>query len=233
MYDTTKNTLIKNTTIETPKELANFIYKKINRKPYKTILDIGSHKGALSEPFKHKKNSSIIGLDIDDVYENNFDKFIHKDFLATTKNDFKDLDINLVISNPPFNNLMSWQFIKKVKELFGDIPMIFILPEYILNNSKNRAVELEKYNITKIVKLNQNIFEGVAIHSSVVFFNINFKSTKLFEYYYPKKEIKGRVRTLYFTQEQEEFLREKKIKNFSKYIKQLIQDTYSDFPMKQ
>ena len=231
MYNTAKNTLIKDSTIQTPKELAEFIYKKINRKPYKNILDIGANDGALSRPFKSKKNISIIGLDINNEYEANFDKFIYKDFLDTSREDYKGLDIDLIISNPPFDKLLSWKFIKHSKELFGDIPMVFIVPEYILNNSKNRAIELEQYNITKIVKLNQNTFENVAIHCSVIFININFKSTKLFEYYYPKREVKGRVRTLYFTKEQEEFLKKNRISNFTKYIKELIKRDNQDFPM--
>ena len=118
MYDTTKNTLIKNTTIQTPKELAEFIYKKINRKPYKTILDIGANDGALSRPFKSKKNISIIGLDINNEYEANFDKFIYKDFLGTSKEEYQGLDIDLIISNPPFDKLLSWKFIKHSDLMF-------------------------------------------------------------------------------------------------------------------
>ena len=232
MYDKTKNTLIKNTTIQTPSELSEFIYKKINRKPYKTILDVGANDGALSKPYRKKKDIFIVGLDTNNEYELEFDDFINKDYLQTTREDYQGFKIDLIVSNPPFNNLMSWKFIQHSKALFGDIPMVFIVPEYILNNSKNRAIELEKYNITKIVKLNQNVFKDVAIHCSVLFLNINFKSTKLFEYYYSKREVKGRVRTLYFTKGQEEFLKAQKIDNFTKYIKELIQKESPNFPIK-
>lgn len=230
MYDLTKNELIKDIVVSTPNDLSQFIYKKISRKPYTNILDIGCYNGNFSKPFRNKKNINIIGIDILNDFQENFNQFIHKDFLTTTKNDFPDID--LIICNPPFNDLLSWKFIEHSKSIFGDIPMVFIVPEYILNNSKSRSIELEKYNITKIVKLNQYTFKGVAIHCSVVFFNIHFKSKKLFEYYYPKNEVKGKVRTLYFTKEQEEYLINViKVKNFTKYIKNLIQQDNNEFPL--
>jgi len=230
MYDLTKNKLIKDTVVLTPDDLSNFIFKKISKKPYINILDIGCFNGSFSKPFKNKKNSFITGVDILNDFEENFDKFIKKDFLTTTNQDFNNVD--LVVCNPPFNDLMAWKFIKHSFSVFGkNQPMIFIVPEYILNNSKNRAIELEQYNITKIIKLNQYTFKNVAIHCSVVFFNIHFKSKKLFEYYYPVKKTKGKIRTIYFTKEQENILtNELKIKNFTKYIKGLISKDCSNFP---
>ena len=229
MYNLNINKHIKNSVITTPQDLAEFIYKKVARKPYKNILDIGCYSGSLSKPFRRKNNTKIIGIDIQNNFQEEFDEFIYKDFLETTKKDFPDID--LILCNPPFNDLLSFKFLEHSQKLFGDIPKIFIFPEYILNNSKTRALELEKYDITKIVKLNQNTFNGVAIHSSVVFFNINFKSKKIFEYYYPKSKITGKTRTIYFTQEQEEYLQKTlKVKNFTRYIKELIKRDSQDFP---
>lgn len=230
MYNVNKNTLIKDTIVSTDKDLADFIFKKVSRKPYKHILDIGCFDGSLSKPFSRKSHTEICGVDVVANFEENFDTFINKDFIQCSREDFGEVDI--IVSNPPFNDLAAWKWIEHCRKIFGDIPMIFIVPEYILNNSKSRAIELENYNITKIVKLNQYTFKDVAIHCSVVYFNIHFKNTKLFEYYYPKREIKGKVRTLYFTKEQEQYLQEElKIKNFTKYIKSLIHNDNPDFPI--
>ena len=235
MYNLTKNQLIKNSTVLTPDHLSNHIYNLVKRKPFINILDIGCFNGSLSKPFKNKRNSKIIGLDIIDDYEKNFDKFIKKDFLLTTEKDFEELEIDLIVSNPPFNDLLSFKFLEHCLKLFPNLPIIFIVPEYILNNSKNRSIEIEKYNITKIIKLNQYTFKDVAIHSSIIFLNIHFKNKKVFEYYYEKKEEekKGKIRTLYFTKEEEEYLKNTlKINNFTKYIKTLIKEKNPDFPLK-
>ena len=225
--------LTKDIIIRTPPELCEFIYKKVNRKPFVNILDVGAYDGALSKPWRKKKSSNIIGLDIIDIYSDSFSEFIHKDYLTTTADDYS-VKPDLVISNPPFNDLMPWQYIKHTHQLFGStIPIIMILPNYVLDNSKNRADELAKLNITKIIKLDRNTFLDVAIHCSVVFINMHFSKPKLYEYYYPKREIKGKVRTLYFTKEQEEFLqKEIKVKNFTQLIKELIAKEFKEFPLK-
>lgn len=51
---------------------------------------------------------------------------------------------------------------------------------------------------------------------------MNFKDKKAFDYFYLKKEIKGKRRTIYLTQEEEEILKKLKITNFSRFIKKLI-----------
>ena len=219
--------------VHTPTELCEFIYKKVNRKPFTNILDVGAYDGALSKPWKKKKSSYIIGLDVIDAYSEQFNEFIHKDYLTTTADNYS-VKPDLIISNPPFNDLMSWQYIQHTIKLFGSlIPIIMIVPNYLLDNSKNRAGELEKLNITKIIKLDRQTFNGAAIHCSVVFINMHFSKPKLYEYYYPKREIKGKVRTLYFTKEQEEFLQnELKVKNFTQLVKNLLAKQYEAFPIK-
>ena len=51
---------------------------------------------------------------------------------------------------------------------------------------------------------------------------MNFKDKKAFDYFYLKKEIKGKRRTIYLTQEEEEILKKLKITNFSRFVKDMI-----------
>jgi hypothetical protein len=219
MYDINDFDFQKDTIIETPLQLSKFLYNKVKRKGFKQVLDIGSHKGNLSKYFKN-----VVGLDIEDTYKDNFNDFICKDFLHTTKEDFQNLTIDLIVSNPPFNDLLAFKFMEHAKKIFENIPQIYIVPNYILDNSKTRGEKLKEYNITKIVKLDPHLFKasGVAIHCSLIFLNLNFKDKKAFDYFYLKKEIKGKRRTIYLTQEEEEILKKLKITNFSRFVKDMI-----------
>ena len=219
MYDINDFDFQKDTIIETPLQLSKYLYNKVKRKGFKQVLDIGSHKGNLSKYFKN-----VVGLDIEDTYKDNFNDFICKDFLHTTKEDFQNLTIDLIVSNPPFNDLLAFKFMEHAKKIFENIPQIYIVPNYILDNSKTRGEKLKEYNITKIVKLDPHLFKasGVAIHCSLIFLNLNFKDKKAFDYFYLEKEIKGKRRTIYLTQEEEEILKKLKITNFSRFVKDMI-----------
>ena len=219
MYDINDFDFQKDTIIETPLQLSKFLYNKVKRKGFKQVLDIGSHKGNLSKYFKN-----VVGLDIEDTYKDNFNDFICKDFLNTTKEDFQNLTIDLIVSNPPFNDLLAFKFMEHAKKIFDNIPQIYIVPNYILDNSKNRGEKLKEYNITKIVKLDPHLFKasGVAIHCSLIFLNLNFKDKKAFDYFYLEKEKKKKRRTIYLTQEEEEILKKLKITNFSRFVKDMI-----------
>lgn len=219
MYDINDFDFQKDTIIETPLQLSKFLYNKVKRKGFKQVLDIGSHKGNLSKYFKN-----VVGLDIEDTYKDNFNDFICKDFLNTTKEDFQNLTIDLIVSNPPFNDLLAFKFMEHAKKIFENIPQIYIVPNYILDNSKTRGEKLKEYNITKIVKLDPHLFKasGVAIHCSLIFLNLNFKDKKAFDYFYLEKKIKGKRRTIYLTQEEEEILKKLKITNFSRFVKDMI-----------
>jgi hypothetical protein len=219
MYDINDYEYQKDDIIETHLQVAKYIYNKVKRKAFKNVLDIGASRGNLTHYFKNR-----IGLDIEDTYKENFKSFICKDFLTTTKEDFEGLDIDCIISNPPFSNLLSFQFLEHSLKLFPNAPHIFIVPNYILDNSKNRSEDLKKYNITKIVKLDPHIFKAsnVAIHCSIIFVNLSFKNNKAYDYFYLQKEIKGKRRTIYLTQKEEEILKSLNIKNFSKFVKDFI-----------
>lgn len=219
MYDINDYEYQKDDIIETHLQVAKYIYNKVKRKAFKNVLDVGASRGNLTHYFRNR-----IGLDIEDTYKENFKSFICKDFLSTTKEDFEDLDIDCIISNPPFSNLLSFQFLEHSLKLFPNTPHIFIVPNYILDNSKNRSEDLKKYNITKIVKLDPHIFKAsnVAIHCSIIFVNLSFKNNKAYDYFYLQKEIKGKRRTIYLTQNEEEILKSLNVKNFSKFVKDFI-----------
>ena len=119
MYDINDFDFQKDTIIETPLQLSKFLYNKVKRKGFKQVLDIGSHKGNLSKYFKN-----VVGLDIEDTYKDNFNDFICKDFLHTTKEDFQNLTIDLIVSNPPFNDLLAFKFMEHAKKIFENIPQI-------------------------------------------------------------------------------------------------------------
>lgn len=86
---------------------------------------------------------------MEDTYKNNFSFFICKDFLKTTMEDFKDYDIDLIVSNPPFSELLAFKFMEHSLKLFPNIGHVFIVPNYILDNSKVRGEKLKNIILLK------------------------------------------------------------------------------------
>jgi len=219
----------------TPPEVANEIYNTLKRKQIHNILDIGCYRGDLTKPFKKKKNVNIIGIDVLDEYKNNFDYFIHKDFLQTTKDDFKNLNIDLIITNPPFSRnpktgkLYPLDFLKHIFKLFGDnIPVVIIVPNYFLYNSKKRMDYLNNLNITKITNIHKDVFKGVKVECNILYFNIKTKIKHSF--LGPKKEKKRYFKSIALSQEQYNFIKNN-IPNFNKFVKEIIKEKYNKFPL--
>lgn len=228
----------KDKVVRTPSWLANHIYKTdFKTKQFKNVLDVGAWDGSLSSPFKKNKYCKVIGLDIVDEFQNNFDNFIHKDFLETTKEDFKHLKIDLIVSNPPFgvnenNELYPHLFLNHMFKLFGDTPIMLIAGDWYIRNSKKRMEEFNNYNLTKIANLHKTVFSesGVNVNSVLLYFNIKSKTPNEF-ITEPKKKEKSpqKTKTIAFNLKQEEYIRNNFI-NFSGEIKELIKEKYSDFP---
>ena len=221
------NTNKKDDLVQTPDWLVEKIYKQISRKQFKNILDVGAFDGALSNPFKRIKGSHITGVDIVDDYSNNFDYFIHEQFLLTTKEDYEHKP-DLIIMNPPFSQLQPMQFIEHCIKLFGGTtPIISIAPAYILGNSAKRANRLNELNITRVVILNKETFYPVQIESNVIFFNIHFRTKPAYEYWIKNKEKKGKYRSVYMNRTDEDnikILLKKYNGNFNRMIKSLIEN---------
>ncbi len=228
---TNKNKIINDIHI-TPEWLSNKIYKSVNRKGYKNILDIGCNIGNLSKPFNKLKDVSITGVDIDD-YANNFNYFIHKPFLETVKEDYETVP-NLIISNPPFSNSQPMQFIEHISKLWGDIPIIMIVPSFILDNSYKRAQDLMKLHITRNITLDTFTFSSARLHTHLLYINIKFKNVEQFEFWHKPKieEVKksGKVRSIY-TNKSDEYKLQVLLKstkgNFNQLIKTLIEKEYN------
>lgn len=169
---------IKESTVYTPKEITDFLNKEIISKVNPNrVFDPSIGKGALIQDLK-EKGKYIIGCDIRDV-ELDIDELYVCDFEKLDKK----LDVDLVIMNPPFNGhpnrkLYPEIFIDKAFELCGlDTPLIAIIPTgWRVNqrvNSKRWRKIRDNYNITSIVSLPLDIFDGVLFHTEIVIFNID------------------------------------------------------------
>lgn len=173
---------LKNSTVYTPEAITNYINKEIIEKSnlkVKRVFDPAVGSGNLISKLK-KDGAFVIGNDIEEVEDNKTDQFFKGDF--ETFNHKID-DVDLVIMNPPFNGhpkrkLYPEVFVDKCFELFGsDIPMIAILPSGWRINQRVKSKRWRKIrdnqNITSLVTLPLDIFEGVQFHSEIVVFNID------------------------------------------------------------
>lgn len=229
----------KDQTILTPKFVTDKIYTDLKRLHIHNILDIGCNTGNLSKPFRRKRSVKIIGNDIVEDYRNNFDNYICEDFLQTTKKDFENMNIDFIMSNPPFQRhptlkeLYPTLILEHIFKLFGKtIPVVMIVPNYFLTNSKDRIDKINsKWNITKVIQLHKTAFIDYDIHieSAILYFNI--KTKKSWEVLAKEKKVeKKRVfKSITFSAEEKKWL-DKNIKNFNLEMKLLIKDRYPSFP---
>jgi predicted RNA methylase len=231
------NGIQKDSIVITPSYVADYIYQDVKRKPFKNILDIGCYNGSLSRVFRKKHNTKIIGIDVVDEFSDKFDTFMHKDFLQTTKEDFKGLNIDLVVSNPPFgvnreyNELYPQLFLEHVLKIFGkSMPTVFIVGHWFMTNSNSRIEYIkENLTITKVVNLHVATFAPSRVEADIIYFNI--KTKKTFDVIAKqKKKIVRRYRSVAFNQEQINFMEDKNITNFSGVVKELLKDKYPEFP---
>ena len=221
----------------TPPIVAEEIYNTLKRKQVHNILDVGAYRGDLTKPFKKKKNTKIIGIDVIDDYKNNFDYFMHKDFLKTTKKDFENLNIDLVITNPPFKknpetgNLYPQDFLQHIFKIFGKkMPVVCIVPNYFLYNSKKRMEYLKKLNLTKNTIIHKDVFPDVKIECNILYFNIKTKTKHNFLGPEKKEKKKRYFKSIALTEEQYKFIKNN-IPNFNKYIKSLLKKEFKEFPL--
>ena len=180
-----KNKTTKNSTVFTPQILSNYIYNIVSKHySFKTIFDpcIGIN-GGMTNPFKNS-GCYIIGADIEEEAKNVCDIF----FLQNIKQSNIPTHIkpDLIIMNPPFNGngkgknnlLYPHLFLKTMFDRFGeDIPIIMITGDNFLNNNTKYSKRLQyisngKFNITSIMTLPLDIFEGVKFNTQVLFFNM-------------------------------------------------------------
>ena len=231
------STISKKSVVLTPDFVAKNIYDNVKRFPFKKVLDVGCFNGNLSKFFGRKKNVELIGLDIDDEYKDNFDKFLHLDFINCKKEDF-DFKPDLILTNPPFgrnqefNALYPDLFLKKIFELWGkNIPVIMIAGHWFLSNSSSRIEFLNSCNITKTTTLHKRTFENcdVSVEASILYFNIKQK-IKYDILDVQKVEKKQQFKTVAFSHKQIDYI-SNNIENFSGEVKNLLKEKYKDFPI--
>lgn len=170
----------KNSTVYTPKCVADFLHRIISSVLLpKVILDPAIGRGALTNPWK--KNSTIVGVDVDPKSKRYADHFV--------RSRFEDLEHwslpypNLILVNPPWNGangrkLYPEVFLRKIVDLFGkDVPTVLFVPMGFRLNQRMKSKRWQWLNgigmgITSIVSLPLNVFEKVEFHSEILLFNM-------------------------------------------------------------
>lgn len=217
MYRVDRNNFYENekvATVFTPDYVSEFLYEILN--PYigkdaGAIFDPCVGRGSLLKPWK-KDGYQVQGVDIE---FQGFPNTKVKNYLALSRDDL-EITPALVIMNPPFNiDEKTKQFIKenyggrpllpevwfqKAVELFGmDVPICMFTPYGFRLNQTEASKRWMKFaegvypEITSIVSLPKDVFEGVLFHSEVLIFNLpkmkghyfvsrKEKNGKLFEY---------------------------------------------------
>lgn len=195
MYRVDRNNFYDNqkkASIYTPEYVSEFLYELL--RPHidkrETIFDPCVGKGSLLRPWK-RDGYKVKGVDIS---FQGFPNTIVKNYLEIRRGEIKD-DVSLVIMNPPFNiddttrdyirahyggrPLLPEVWFQKAIELFGmNMPIAMFTPYgFRLNQTEHskrwrRFVENEYPEITSIVSLPKDVFDGVLFHAEVLIFNL-------------------------------------------------------------
>tara|TARA_R110000787_G_scaffold57887_4_gene131980 strand:- start:280 stop:846 length:567 start_codon:yes stop_codon:yes gene_type:complete len=176
VMNSVKNKGIKRNDTPTPQSVVDFITELIRDLGYKRVLDPAC--GKVDNQQRGILTSKLQGIEViqyDIIYDTNF------------LDETEKIDADLVIVNPPFNRtdycgkgrmLLPEQFMDKIIKLCGkDIPIILITPMgFRLNcgkTSKRRKKLMNDYpDITSIISLPVDVFEGVKFHTEILCFNI-------------------------------------------------------------
>ncbi len=193
MYRVDRNNFYTNqkkATVYTPSSTSRFLYS-ILKEYIKTgsVLDPCVGKGSLLMPFQNA-GYNVIGIDIE---KQGFEPTIEKNYLGIKKGELSTPD--LIIMNPPFNidektktyiketyggrPLLPEIWLMKAIELFGkDVPIVMFTPYGFRLNQTVDSKRWKKFidgtypDITSIISLPKNLFEGILFHSEVLVFNI-------------------------------------------------------------
>lgn len=196
MYRVDRNNFYKNekkATIFTPDYVSEFLFDLVNKYIDKKaiVLDPCVGCGSLLKPFK-KNGFNVLGIDIE--YQG-FPKTIVRNYLEIKKDEIVKDKISLVIMNPPFNidgktkefmkqhyggrPLLPEVWLQKAIELFGkNIPIVMFTPYGFRLNQTDQSKRWQKFmnkeypEITSIVSLPKDVFDGILFHSEVLIFNL-------------------------------------------------------------
>ena len=195
MYRVDRNNFYKHqkkATIFTPDYVSEFLYSLIYKHINKTglVLDPCVGQGSLLKPFK-RNGFNVLGIDIENQ---GFPKTIVKNYLEVKKGEIKK-KVSLVIMNPPFNidgktkkyiqenyggrPLLPEVWFSKAIELFGhNVPIVMFTPYGFRLNQSDTSKRWQKFitkeypEITSIVSLPKDVFDGILFHSEVLIFNL-------------------------------------------------------------
>lgn len=209
MYRVDRNNFYKNekkATVLTPDYVSEFLFSILQRHIPNSgvIVDPCVGAGSLLKPWK-ARDYKTIGIDIE---HQGFPKTIVKNYLELRKEDIS-IKPALVIMNPPFNidaktkdyirkhyggrPLLPEVWLQKAIELFGTaVPIAMFTPYgFRLNQTDTstrwrRFIEGEYPEITSIVSLPKDVFEGILFHSEVLLFNL----PKLNGHYFVRRDKK-------------------------------------------
>lgn len=193
----------KKATIYTPDAVSQFIYDIIAPKIPKqsVIIDPCVGAGSLLQPFE-QNGYKVFGIDIEKqgyphTYCTNYLTLTRPDLKTTMRNQYGiQAEPNLVIMNPPFNidgktkdivkkhyggrPLLPEVWLMKALQLFGkDIPIVMFAPYGFRLNQTINSKRWQKFimgeypEITSIIALPKNIFNGILFHSEILIFNIS------------------------------------------------------------
>lgn len=193
MYRVDRNNFYKNaklSTVYTPDSVSDFLFDIIHPSmDGGTIFDPCVGAGSLLKPFQ-RAGYQVSGVDIEDQ---GFSNTRLCNFLECEKSDLPCP--SLVIANPPFNiddktkelavgilggrPLLPEVWLQKIVRLWGrDIPICLFAPyglrlNLTVNSRRWRAFCDGQYpEISSIVSLPKNIYDGVMFHSEVLIFNV-------------------------------------------------------------
>ena len=196
MYRVDRNnfyTTQKKATIYTPTEVSDFLFNVLESSIGKedgVIFDPCVGEGSLLLPWE-KNGYDVIGVDIEDQ---GFPETRVLNYLELTSDEVEE-DVSLVIMNPPFNidgktkqyikenyggrPLLPEVWLQKAIEIFGkDIPIVMFTPYGFRLNQTEVSKRWMKFTsgeypeITSIVSLPKDVFDGILFHSEVLCFNL-------------------------------------------------------------
>lgn len=181
----------KNATVCTPPYVSDFLFSILHDhiKPGGLIVDPCVGEGSLLKPWQ-AAGWNTVGIDIE---RQGFPKTIVKNYLEVKNEEIGEPA--LIIMNPPFNidaktkeyvkrhyggrPLLPEVWFQKALALFGTkVPIAMFTPYgFRLNQTDEskrwrRFIDGEYPEITSIVSLPKDVFEGVLFHSEVLIFNL-------------------------------------------------------------
>lgn len=196
MYRVDRNNFYQNekkATVFTPDYVSEFLFHLLSphiEKQDGVIFDPCVGRGSLLKPWV-RQGFRVRGVDIEDQ---GFPNTIVDNYLAIDP-EKAGTDVSLVIMNPPFNidektksyiaanyggrPLLPEVWLQKAIELFGkNIPIVMFTPygfrlnQTISSKRWQKFVQKEYPDITSIVSLPKDVFEGILFHSEVLIFNL-------------------------------------------------------------